>query len=127
MKKLTIITLLLVLIAGIGYAKKKPEGKIEFKETVWDFGTIKSGTSSTHEFEFTNIGDGNLTIRSATADCGCTKVSAPEEPFAPGKKGKIKVTYGAVGMPQSFEKTITVRTNGSPGKVYLKIRGIVKK
>ena len=126
MKKICIITLLVAIVAGLGYAKKKAEGRAEFKETVWDFGTIKKGTSKTHEFVFTNTGDGNLSILSATADCGCTKVKAPEELIAPGKTGKITVTYGAVGMPQSFEKTITVRTKGKPSKLYLKIRGIVK-
>lgn len=129
MKK--ILTICLALIVGLGAAsakKKSAEGTpaIQFEETVWDFGIIPNDRPASHTFEFTNEGTGNLVILDATAECGCTRPEIPEKPVAPGKKGKVKVSYNPIGRPGSFEKTVTVKTNGSPKKVRLKIRGTVK-
>lgn len=128
MKKILTICLALLLTAGFAYAKKSKSegtGSIKFTETVWDFGTIKNDRPAVHEFEFTNNGDGNLVIVDATAECGCTRPEWPEKPIAPGKKGKVKVSYNPIGRPGSFEKTVTVKTNGSPKKARIKIRGTV--
>lgn len=128
MKKILTICLALLLTAGFAYAKKSKSegtGSIKFAETVWDFGTIKNDRPAVHEFEFTNNGDGNLVIVDATAECGCTRPEWPEKPIAPGKKGKVKVSYNPIGRPGSFEKTVTVKTNGSPKKARIKIRGTV--
>lgn len=108
-------------------AAEKEKGSIKFESTSYDFGMInESGGPVTHEFVFTNTGKGNLVIHSAKAECGCTTPEYPEQPIAPGKSGKIKVTYNPLGRPGGFTKVVTVRTNGSPSKVTLKIRGTVK-
>lgn len=128
MKRLLILCLSIVLLSGVAIAKKKnAEGtpRIKFAETVWDFGTIKNDRPAVHEFEFINEGDGNLVILDASAECGCTRPEFSDKPIAPGKKGKLKVTYNPVGRPGSFEKTVTVRTNGSPKKARVKVRGVV--
>lgn len=112
-------------------AKKKNkdnvgEAKIEFAEKVYDFGTIKEKAGAvSHDFEFTNKGDGNLVILKATAECGCTRPKYPDSPVAPGKSGKLKVTYNPAGRPGHFDKVVTVTTNGNPRKVRIKIRGNV--
>lgn len=128
MKRLILICLAVLAVTGIAFAKKeKAEGtpSIKFKETVWDFGTIKNDRPAVHDFEFTNEGTGNLVILDATAECGCTRPEYSEKPVSPGKKGKVKVSYNPIGRPGSFEKTVTVRTNGSPKKARVKIRGVV--
>ncbi len=133
MKKFTILLIAVVVAlvaAGTVEAKKKSnkEGtaKIEFLEKVYDFGVIQEkGGQVSHEFEFINKGDGNLVILKATAECGCTRPSFTEKPVAPGKTGKLKVTYNPLGRPGGFEKIVTVTTNGNPRKVRLKIRGTV--
>ena len=78
-----------------------------------------------HVFEFTNTGNANLVIIDVTAQCGCTRPEFPKQPIAPGKSGKIKVTYNPAGRPGAFDKTVTVKTNGSPSNVRLKIKGAV--
>lgn len=136
MKKLTLL-LMVALMALIGTvaadAKKKKNAddggtaRIEFVTKTFDFGVIReSGGPVSHEFEFVNKGDGNLLILKATAECGCTRPSFPEKPVAPGKTGKIKVTYNPAGRPGGFDKVVTVTTNGSPRKVRIKVRGTVK-
>lgn len=127
MKKATLLLMAVILTVGIAYSRNNADGtpSIKFTEQIWDFGTIKNDRPATHEFEFTNTGTGNLVIVDATAECGCTRPEWPEKPIAPGKKGKVKVSYNPIGRPGSFEKTVTVRTNGNPRKARIKIRGTV--
>lgn len=134
MKRIAILlsVALMVIFCTIGAQAKKPSGpesgdaKIEFAEKTFDFGVIKEKKGPvTHEFEFTNTGDGNLLILKASAECGCTRPEYSDKPIAPGKSGKIKVTYNPVGRPGGFDKVVTVTCNGQPRKVRLKIRGTV--
>lgn len=116
----------LFLFPSFCFAVEKGKGEIKFKETTYDFGFIKEdGGPVSHEFQFENTGDGVLVITSARAECGCTKPEFPDEGIAPGKTGVIKVTYNPLGRPGGFTKVVTVRTNGSPSKINLKIRGTV--
>lgn len=121
-----IMTLLLLAMPMLLDAKNKGVAKIEFNEYSYDFGIVqeKNGLVS-HEFEFTNVGDGNLIIIEATATCGCTRPEYPQHPIAPGKKGKIKVTYNPIGRQGAIDRVVTVKTNGSPKKVRLKLKGNV--
>lgn len=107
-------------------AKSKGVAKIEFNEYSHDFGIVKEKNGMvSHEFEFTNVGDGNLIIIEATATCGCTRPEYPQHPIAPGKKGKIKVTYNPIGRQGAIDRVVTIKTNGSPKKVRLKLKGNV--
>ena len=70
----------------------------EFKETTYDFGTIKESKGAVkHTFEFKNTGDKPLIIVDAVASCGCTRPTYTAKPIKPGKKGKIEVTFSPVG------------------------------
>lgn len=113
-------------VALSAVAKDDTKPVMEAKETVHNFGNIREdGGPVSCEFEFENTGKGNLVIVSATAECGCTKPEFPKQPIAPGKKGKISVTYNPLGRPGGFDKVVTVKTNGKPGKMRFKIRGTV--
>lgn len=134
MKKLTvflaIVAVALMCAFGVeakqNSAKSGGVSKIQMPTKVFDFGVVKEkGGPVVHEFEFTNVGDGNLLILKATAECGCTRPEYLEKPIAPGKKGKIKVTYNPAGRPGAFDKVVTITTNGQPRKVRVKIRGTV--
>lgn len=104
-------------------ANAKKEARIDFKETTYDFGqvSVKKGKVS-HEFTFTNTGDKNLVITNARADCGCTRPEYNDSPVAPGKTGKLKVTFAPNGKGH-FSKKVTVTTNGVPRKVRLIVKG----
>lgn len=126
MKKLGLVIMMLVAVAGIMYAADKSKAKIKFEKTIYDFGNIKEdGGPVTHEFVFTNEGGEPLQINSARAECGCTRPTFPKEEIAPGQSGIIKVTYNPAGRPGGFTKVVTVKCTGNPGKINLKIRGTV--
>lgn len=123
----TLLALLLLCMAALtprAYAKGG-DAKIHFDETSFDFGqvSVKKGHVS-HEFTFTNQGEGNLVILDAKADCGCTRPAYGEAPVAPGKQGTVKVTFVPNGRG-FFSKKVTVITNGSPRKARLVIKGEV--
>lgn len=108
------------------YAKGNGKAEMTVKDAVHNFGNIREdGGPVTYDFEFENTGDANLVILNATAECGCTKPEFPQQPIAPGKKGVISVTYAPIGRPGGFDKVVTVKTNGKPSKLRLKIRGTV--
>lgn len=128
MRRYILICVAFILAATVcvgAYGEDK-RPKVHFDEYRYDFGNVpeKKGPVS-HEFVFTNTGNGNLLIIDATATCGCTKPEYPKNPIAPGKSGKIKVTYNPMGRPGPIDRIVTVKTNGTPKKVRLKIVGTV--
>lgn len=127
MKKILTAALAAGTLLLAAAAKPAGEPAAEFPETSHDFGTIaEDGGSVSCEFAFTNTGEAPLLILNATASCGCTRPSFPKQPVAPGKSGKIKVTYNPKGRPGEFDKTVTVRTNiKERKKIVLKIKGFV--
>lgn len=121
---LLLITLLLLPAA----AKKKNGGNpvMTMTESTYDFGIIpEKGGPVSHEFEFTNTGNGPLVILNATADCGCTRPEYPKNPIAPGKKGKIKVTFLPKNYAGGFVKNVKIKTNAKPKMKVIKISGTV--
>lgn len=128
-----LITILIVFAATLmasapawGKSKDKTP-RIEFQTKTHDFGKIPAKGSVTTEFRFKNTGDGNLVITQTYSECGCTRPKYPENPVAPGKEDVITVTYSPNGHIGYFEKGITVRTNGEPKKIKLKIKGEVER
>ena len=72
----------IALPASLSAGGKK--AKATFSEYRYDFGNVKEkGGLVSHEFVFTNTGDGNLLIVDATATCGCTR---PNSPSPPGRR-----------------------------------------
>ena len=61
------------------------------------------------------------------SSCGCTTPSFSKDPIAPGKEGKVTVTYDPTGRIYPFVKTISVYSNGKKGPSVLTIRGEVVK
>lgn len=93
-----------------------------FAETKHSFGFIRQGEIVSHEFEFTNTGDGPLIIDSYEVACECTKVEFPKEPIAPKGTGKIKVTFDSKSAIDRQEREVIVKSNAanSPQTVVFK-------
>lgn len=107
-------------------ADENGKASAKFESDTHDFGIVKEdGGPVSCEFPFVNDGGANLIIYEAKAECGCTRPEYPKAPVAPGKKGVIKVTYNPLGRPGGFTKMVTVKSNGNPSKIRLKIRGTV--
>ncbi len=95
-----------------------PLGTPDFKvDTVFNFGSIKDGEIVSHEFEFTNTGDGDVIISNVQASCGCTTPDWTKDPIKPGKTGVIKAVFNSSGKgtPEAtlVEKSISVDFSNS--------------
>lgn len=102
--------------------------KINFKEKIFDFGTIKQGEKVEFEFEFTNEGKDDLVIRKTRASCGCTAVNMAEKQIKSGKSGKIKAIFNSAGKIGKQTKTITIISNDPKNsRVVLWIKGVIEK
>lgn len=119
------VVIICLMLTCVPVRAEKNGAKIDFKETIYDFGNVslKKGKVS-HEFSFSNVGDKNLIIVDAKADCGCTRPEFSDEPVAPGCSGKVKVTFVPSGKGH-FSKKVTLTTNGTPRKIRLIIKGDV--
>ena len=104
---------------------KVPE--FSFKKETHDFGNITEGEKIAYSFSFTNTGNADLVISSATATCGCTVPEYPREPIAPGKGGVINVIFDSTGKDGYQRKEVYVVSNTVPNRKTLTITGTVLK
>jgi len=120
MKKISLVILFLLAITVV-----HAQSIIEFEKETHDFGTFDEGKVATYDFVFKNRGKTPLILQSVEPSCGCTSPSYTKEPIAPGKTGKISVSYSSQGRPNAFHKSITVRTNSEEPVKVLYIKGFV--
>ena len=107
---------------------KSNVAKMEFEETIYDFGSVKQGTKVNHTYKFTNNGKVPLIITDARSTCGCTVPTYPKIPIEPGKSGEIKVVFDTTNFSERQGKPITITANTYPNKTELMIKGdIIKK
>lgn len=121
------LSLVVSVIALAGFAQtgaKKAEDVVKFKEVRHNFGKIKQGVPVTYDFEFLNVGNEPVIIETATASCGCTTPTWPQQPVMKTKADKIKAGFNAAA-PGAFEKTVFVKIKGIDVPYELKIAGEV--
>lgn len=99
--------------------------KIQFEESIHDFGRINKGDMVGHIFKFKNVGDAPLLIVDAKTSCGCTVPQWTKEPIKPGETGELEVKYNGSGSGK-IHKTVTVLANTEPKETVLEIVADVK-
>ena len=102
-----------------------PLPELSFETLRYNFGDIAQGETVSHQFVFTNTGEGDLIISNAKGSCGCTVPKWPKKPIAPGEKAEIKVTFNSSGREGKQKKTVTLVTNAIPNTKVLTISGEV--
>lgn len=126
MKKIGYILSAVLLFVGVLMAQTKG-AVISSPATEFDFGTIKEANGKvSHTFIIHNAGDAPLVITRVATPCACTTPEYSREPIAPGKEGKITVTYNPAGRPGPFYKNIAIYSNGRDGAFTIRIKGTVE-
>jgi uncharacterized protein (DUF2147 family) len=100
-------------------------GALQFKNTHYDFGTIKDGETFDYKFEFVNTGSKAISILDAKASCGCTVPDYPFVPIEPGEKGVIGVHYNSKTKAGQQHPLVTVTTD-APSTFQLHLEGFVE-
>lgn len=99
--------------------------KIDFEETVYDFGEVAEGQMVSHVFKFTNTGSVPLLINNAQSTCGCTIPEWPRNPIPPGGEGEIKVAFNTKEKHDFQEKPVTISANTYPSNTTVYLKGYV--
>jgi hypothetical protein len=84
--------------------------KIEFPDTVYDFGSVENGVKLSKVFSFKNTGNDTLDV-SVRASCSCTGALLTGKRVSPRGSGKIEVTYDTKGRKGFSLQEVHVRTN----------------
>ena len=85
--------------------------KMVLKQTTYNFGTVKSGSVITYQFEFKNEGKRPLEILQVKSSCGCTTTKLEPTTYKKNKSGVIEVQFDTAGRKGKQHKTITIITN----------------
>lgn len=107
--------------------KNEALGKIEYIDSVYNFGTVKEGVVVEHVFKFKNTGEAPVILIQVSASCGCTTPSYTQEPILPGKEGEIKVSFDSKGQLGNQHKVVSVYANASNKATSVQLRGTVEK
>jgi len=91
------------------------------------FGTVMEGEKVGCIFTYTNTGDADLVISSASASCGCTVPKFDKKPVPPGRSGTIEVIFDTSGREGVQTKTVVVQSNAENNLVILRIIADVTK
>ena len=132
MKRLTVITFIILIAASLGTVLRAQGSKagntyggiVRFDKTVHDFGDILvSDGPVSATFTAENVSGKNMVIYNVVSSCGCTDVTWTREPVKPGESGKVKATYKNDEGGYPFDKTLTVYVSGLQQPVVLRLRG----
>lgn len=113
----------LASLLAIGVAQS--QGKVDFVESTFDFGTIKEVDGNvSHQYTFFNMGKDSVRLDAVQASCGCTTSGYTQDWVAPGKSGWILATFDPRGRPGPFLKSVSV-TPSSGEPIVLTFSGVV--
>src|ERR1041384_5960856 len=91
MKKTLITATLWTGVMGIA-ALAAGAPKIQFEQTVYDFGKTSQVEPVSGTFKFKNTGDADLKVQPPKPSCGCTIASVKPEALPPGASGELTFT-----------------------------------
>lgn len=100
---------------------------LTFQKPDHDFGKVGAGEKVGCIFSYTNTGDADLVITSASASCGCTVPKYDRKPVPPGGTGTIEVVFDTSGREGLQTKTVVVQSNAENNLVILRIIADVEK
>jgi hypothetical protein len=85
--------------------------KIQFDQTVYDFGKTSQVEVVSGTFRFKNTGDRLLKIEPPKPSCGCTIASLKPDSLPPGESGELAFTLNLGLARAQLEKHIAVSSN----------------
>ena len=100
---------------------------LTFTNPEHDFGKVGAGEKVGCIFTYSNTGDADLVITSASASCGCTVPKYDKRPVPPGGSGTMEVVFDTSGREGLQTKTVVVQSNAENNLVILRIIADVTK
>lgn len=85
--------------------------KIQFNQTLYDFGKTSQVATVSGVFKFKNAGDAILKLEPPKPSCGCTVAELKPDTLPPGATGELPFTLNLGPYRAIMEKHIAVRSN----------------
>jgi len=85
--------------------------RIQFDQTVYDFGKTAQVATVSGVFKFRNTGDAVLKIEPPKPSCGCTVAQLKPDTLQPGETGELPFTLHLGVVRAQFDKRIAVKSN----------------
>jgi len=85
--------------------------KIQFDQTLFDFGKTSQVATVSGVFKFKNVGDTVLKLQPPKPSCGCTVAVLKADTLAPGASGELPFTLNLGQFRSVLEKHIAVKSN----------------
>jgi hypothetical protein len=112
MKTTSILLALVVASVGLGLAAEPAKApKIQFEQTVYDFGSTSQVSTVTGVFKYKNTGTAVLKIEPPKPGCGCTLAELKPDTLPPGETGELAFTLHLGQVKAVFDKPIVVKSN----------------
>lgn len=106
---------ILALAIGIGASEIPTQAqgtpKIQFTQTVYDFGKTAQVSTASGVFKFKNVGDGVLKVEPPKPACGCTVAELKKDTLQPGETAELPFTVDFGQVRAQFDKQIAVKSN----------------
>jgi len=102
-----------IVLAGGMCLKAGAQGtpRIQFDQTIYDFGKTSVVTSVSGSFKFQNTGDGVLKLEPPKPSCGCTVAEVKPDTLPPGATGELPFSLNLGYYRGNLQKHITVKSN----------------
>ena len=94
--------------AGLSAQDGRDTQKKEVDPYEWDFGKVKEGVISKHDFVLKNQTSSILEINSIHTSCGCTTAESDKKSLLPQESAVIKVTFSSQGYSSSISSFVPI-------------------
>jgi hypothetical protein len=96
--------------------------------TEWNFGEVWQGEELKKDVQIKNTGNATLEISKVEGSCGCTPVTQPKTPLAPGESSSFTIRYDAHNKTGDASQRATIYSNDPRTPKYeIRVVGHVKK
>jgi hypothetical protein len=101
----------MAVLAFCKLAMAQQTPKIEFEQTVRDFGNVRPFDTLTGSFKFKNTGSGVLKVQQPSSNCGCAVATLKKDTLDPGEIGEVNFTWKIGQSKGSLRRSIAVASN----------------
>jgi len=95
-------------------APERPAGptpKLVVEKPRYDFGDLDIASSGSHDFTFTNRGDGSLKLHAGATSCRCAMSKLAQEEIPPGGSTKVALTWKPTEKIGPYQQTAKILSN----------------
>jgi hypothetical protein len=102
--------------------------RIQFGESVHDFGKISTSSAFKHDYVFTNTGNARLEVTEVRTSCGCAVAGDWTRVVEPGQTGIIPIQLSTTNLSGPLLKAVSVSCNDTNHSlVQLQVKALIWK